>query len=51
VSLGKHVRQSLENGWEVHAGADCWQEAFAAFIRGFFERYSPLTRIRKMEER
>ncbi|MFA7304900.1 MAG: CCA tRNA nucleotidyltransferase [Methanoregula sp.] len=51
VSLGKHVRQSLENGWEVHAGVDCWQEEFAAFIRGFFERYSPLTRIRKMEER
>ena len=51
VSLGKHVRQSLLKDWVVHSGADCWQEEFAPFIRGFFERYSPLTRIRKMEER
>ena len=50
VRLGKHVRQSLEKDWMVLFGADCWQEEFAAFIYGFFERYSPLTRIRMTEE-
>ncbi|MCX6696246.1 MAG: hypothetical protein NTV84_01535, partial [Methanoregula sp.] len=50
VRLGKHVRQSLEKDWMVLFGADCWQEEFAAFIYGFFERYSPLTRIRRTVE-
>jgi tRNA nucleotidyltransferase (CCA-adding enzyme) len=45
VSLGKHVRQSLEKGWLLHEGAECWNEEFEAFIAEFFERCSPLTRI------
>jgi tRNA nucleotidyltransferase (CCA-adding enzyme) len=45
VSLGKHVRQSLEMGWTLHEGAECWQEEFAPFIAEFFDRRSPLTRI------
>ena len=42
---GKHVRQSLETGWTVLEGADCWQEEFAPFIAAFFDRCSPLVRI------
>ncbi len=45
VSLGKHIRQSLEKGWTLHEGAECWQEEFAPFIAEFFDRRSPLTRI------
>jgi len=45
ASHGKHVRQSLENGWTVLEGADCWQEEFAPFLAGFFDRLSPLVRI------
>jgi tRNA nucleotidyltransferase (CCA-adding enzyme) len=45
VSHGKHVRQSLEIGWTLLEGADCWQQEFAPFIAGFFDRCSPLVRI------
>jgi tRNA nucleotidyltransferase (CCA-adding enzyme) len=45
ASHGKHVRQSLEKGWTVREGADCWQQEFAPFIAGFFDRCSPLIRI------
>lgn len=45
VSLGKHIRQSLEQGWVLHEGAECWQEEFAPFIAEFFDRSSPLIRI------
>jgi tRNA nucleotidyltransferase (CCA-adding enzyme) len=45
ASLGKHVRQSLEGGWTLLEGADCWQPEFAPFIAGFFDRCSPLVRI------
>jgi tRNA nucleotidyltransferase (CCA-adding enzyme) len=45
ASHGKHVRQSLENGWTLREGADCWQQEFAPFIAGFFDRSSPLVRI------
>jgi tRNA nucleotidyltransferase (CCA-adding enzyme) len=49
VSLGKHVRLSLEKDWELREGADCWDEEFAFFISGFFDRASPLTRVRRMQ--
>jgi tRNA nucleotidyltransferase (CCA-adding enzyme) len=45
ASHGRHVRMSLENGWTLLEGADCWQPAFAPFIAGFFDRCSPLVRI------
>lgn len=45
ASHGKHVRQSLEKGWIVREGAECWQKEFASFIAGFFDRCSPLVRI------
>lgn len=47
VSLGKHVRQSLEQGWQADEGADCWHEEFAPFIAAFFRRGSPLIRVRR----
>ena len=45
--LGKHVRLSMELGWTLHEGPECWQEEFAPFIAEFFDRRSPLTRIRR----
>lgn len=45
--LGKHVRQSLANGWQVHEGRECWSPAFSSFIAGFFNRVSPLVRHEK----
>jgi tRNA nucleotidyltransferase (CCA-adding enzyme) len=45
ASLGRHVRQSLEGGWTLLEGADCWQPEFAPFIAAFFDRCSPLVRI------
>ena len=45
ASLGKHVRLSMEQGWTLHQGPECWQEEFAPFIAEFFDRSSPLTRI------
>ena len=45
ASLGKHVRQSMERGWTLHEGPECWQEEFAPFIAEFFDRCSPLIRI------
>ena len=47
VSLGKHVRQSLEQGWHVGEGAECWHEEFVPFIAAFFRRGSPLIRVRR----
>ena len=47
VSLGKHIRQSLETGWTVAEGAGCWSEEFSPFIAGFFRRCSPLTWVEK----
>jgi tRNA nucleotidyltransferase (CCA-adding enzyme) len=47
VSLGKHVRQSLELGWRLHEGAECWKDVFAPFIAEFFDQGSPLSRIRR----
>ncbi len=45
ASHGKHIRQSLEAGWTVLEGEECWQEEFSAFIAAFFDRSSPLVRI------
>jgi tRNA nucleotidyltransferase (CCA-adding enzyme) len=46
TSLGKHVRQSLEAGFTVAEGADCYQPEFLPFIAGFLHRASPLARLR-----
>jgi tRNA nucleotidyltransferase (CCA-adding enzyme) len=47
VRLGKHVRQVLANGWELQIGPECWHEEFAPFIAGFFDRCSPLVRVKR----
>jgi len=47
TSLGKHVRQSLAEGFEVAEGADCWREEFAPFIGSYLKRASPLIRTRQ----
>jgi tRNA nucleotidyltransferase (CCA-adding enzyme) len=47
VSLGRHVRQSLSQGWHVDEGAECWHEDFVPFIAAFFRRGSPLIRVRR----
>ncbi|MHB8163457.1 MAG: CCA tRNA nucleotidyltransferase [Methanoregula sp.] len=47
MRLGKHVRQVLANGWELHSGVECWDEEFAPFIAGFFDRCSPLVRVKR----
>ena len=44
VGLGKHVKQAMENGWEVHPGEACWHEEFGVFLSHFIEPASPLAR-------
>jgi tRNA adenylyltransferase (EC 2.7.7.25) len=51
TSLGKHVKHSLEEGWETREGTGCWEESFSAFLGRFLQKMSPLTRIRRMEGR
>ena len=51
LSLGRHVRRSMENGWTVNAGEDCWDEEFAVFLSEFLGRSSPLVRIRRVTGR
>jgi len=47
VGLGKHVKQSMEKGWEVHRGEDSWQETFGEFLSRFIEPSSPLARRKR----
>jgi tRNA nucleotidyltransferase (CCA-adding enzyme) len=47
VGLGKHVKQSMEKGWEVHEGAEGWKEEFAEFLSRFIEPASPLARRKR----
>jgi tRNA nucleotidyltransferase (CCA-adding enzyme) len=44
VGLGKHVKQSMEKGWKVHEGGECWDEEFKVFLSHFIEPASPLAR-------
>jgi len=50
VSLGKHVKKSMEEYWDVRRGIDCWSEEFGPFIADFLNRASPLMRIRREGE-
>ncbi len=51
IALGKHVRRSMEEGWSVGTGAECWDEEFAVFLSRFLDRASPLARIKRMAAR
>jgi len=44
VGLGKHVKQSMEKGWEIHEGEECWREEFRVFLSHFIEPASPVAR-------
>jgi tRNA nucleotidyltransferase (CCA-adding enzyme) len=50
VGLGKHVRQSMNEHWDVHYGPAVWFPAFAPFISRFMVRESPMMRILRHEE-
>ncbi|MGE5832556.1 MAG: CCA tRNA nucleotidyltransferase, partial [Methanomicrobiales archaeon] len=47
VGLGKHVKQSMERGWEVSEGPDVWRDEFAGFLSRFIEPASPLARLKR----
>ena len=47
VSLGKHVKMAMEEGWTLHAGEEVWQEEFGTFLSSFLQKRSPLLLIRK----
>jgi len=47
VSLAKHIRLSIEHGYDLKQGSECWSPEFATFIAGFFSRCSPMTRIER----
>jgi tRNA nucleotidyltransferase (CCA-adding enzyme) len=47
VGLGKHVKQSMEEGWDVGEGEQCWRDEFGAFLSRFIEPASPLARRKR----
>ncbi|HVN65608.1 MAG TPA: CCA tRNA nucleotidyltransferase [Methanomicrobiales archaeon] len=47
VGLGRHVKQSMEKGWEVHEGPEAWQEEFGEFLSRFIGPASPLARRKR----
>ncbi len=51
TALGKHIKISMQEGYAVHRGTDCWQEGFEVFISAFLQKSSPLVRIRRAEQR
>jgi len=52
VGLGKHVKQSMEKGWELLEGDECWKEEFSGFLSRFIEPASPFaSRVRRRRER
>lgn len=49
VSLGKHVKLAMQEGWTLYQGSDVWQDEFVPFLSSFFLKRSPLLRIRGEE--
>jgi len=49
TALGKHVKFSLQDGWTVRKGSDCWEEEFSSFLGRFLKNVSPLVQIRTRE--
>ncbi|MDD1674300.1 MAG: CCA tRNA nucleotidyltransferase [Methanomicrobiales archaeon] len=47
VALGRHVRASMEHGWSVLEGVECWSPEYAQFLHSFLFKSSPLEKIRK----
>ncbi len=48
VGLGKHVKQVMEEYWDLSRDDDCWDEGFAPFLSRFVRYESPLMRIRRL---
>jgi tRNA nucleotidyltransferase (CCA-adding enzyme) len=46
LSLGKHVKQVMEEGWRLVRDDEIWVEDFIHFISEFLQRRSPLMRIK-----
>jgi tRNA nucleotidyltransferase (CCA-adding enzyme) len=49
TALGKHVKQAMNERWDVKEGWDCWDESFTSFLTIFIRKESPLTRVRRCE--
>jgi tRNA nucleotidyltransferase (CCA-adding enzyme) len=49
VGLGKHVKQSMIERWDLDEGDACWHEEYHAFLSAFFLKSSPLVRIRRSD--
>ncbi|UUX92403.1 CCA tRNA nucleotidyltransferase [Methanoplanus endosymbiosus] len=43
--LGRHVRKSMNKGYNVFSGEDCYSEEFSVFLHDFFRKYSPFAEI------
>jgi len=43
--LGKHVRRSINRGYDVFSGEDCYKQEFSEFLNRFLRKYSPFTEI------
>jgi tRNA nucleotidyltransferase (CCA-adding enzyme) len=50
VSLGKHVKIAMDEGWTLNVGDEVWQEEFVPFLSSFLQKQSPLLRIRRQRE-
>ncbi len=48
VGLGKHVKQVMEEYWDLSRDEECWNEGFAPFLSRFIRYESPLMRIRRL---
>ncbi|MDD1675956.1 MAG: CCA tRNA nucleotidyltransferase [Methanomicrobiales archaeon] len=49
TGLGKHVKLSLQEGWTVQEGIECWEENFSPFLGRFLKKESPLIQIQTRE--
>ncbi len=48
VGLGKHVKQVMEDYWELSRDEECWSEGFAPFLSQFVRYESPVMRIKRL---
>jgi tRNA nucleotidyltransferase (CCA-adding enzyme) len=48
VGLGKHVKQVMEEYWDLTRDDECWSEEFAPFMSRFVRYESPLIKIKRL---
>ena len=51
TSLGKHVKRSMQKGWDLRENEAVFDDEFALFISDFIQKRSPLMRIRHEQMR